>query len=106
MPADGGGGHHAHSLPAATRTPALGLPRAVNNAGIGAGAALGAGVAAFDHQGAYQAATLANALTFLPAPQAPRRLAACQTAGRARSALRRIRRAAVIGPREHLSICE
>ncbi|GGZ30055.1 membrane protein [Streptomyces nitrosporeus] len=56
---------YAHSLPAATRTPALGLLRAVNNAGIGAGAALGAGVAAFGHHGAYQAAILANALTFL-----------------------------------------
>ncbi|MEW5629307.1 MFS transporter [Streptomyces hydrogenans] len=56
---------YAHSLPPATRTPALGLLRAVNNAGIGAGAALGAGVAAFDHHGAYRAAILANALTFL-----------------------------------------
>ncbi|MEU3395940.1 MFS transporter [Streptomyces filamentosus] len=56
---------YAHSLPAATRTPALGLLRAVNNAGIGAGAALGAGVTAFGHHGAYQAAILANALTFL-----------------------------------------
>lgn len=56
---------YAHSLPAATRTAALGLLRAVNNAGIGAGAALGAGVVAFDHRGAYQAAILLNALTFL-----------------------------------------
>ncbi|MEU0234490.1 MULTISPECIES: MFS transporter [unclassified Streptomyces] len=56
---------YARSLPATTRTPALGLLRAVNNAGIGAGAALGAAVTAFDHHGAYQAAILANALTFL-----------------------------------------
>ncbi|MFJ8536167.1 MFS transporter [Streptomyces sp. NPDC093591] len=59
------GALYAHSLPAATRTPALGLLRAVNNAGIGAGAALGAGVAALDHHVAYQAAILADALTFL-----------------------------------------
>ncbi|MET9934378.1 MFS transporter, partial [Streptomyces sp. NPDC006324] len=40
---------YARSLPATTRTPALGLLRAVNNAGIGAGAALGAAVTAFDN---------------------------------------------------------
>ncbi|WP_299540816.1 MFS transporter [uncultured Streptomyces sp.] len=56
---------YAHSLPAATRAPALGLLRAVNNVGIGAGAALGAAVVALDRPGAFQAAILADAATFV-----------------------------------------
>ncbi|WP_329364371.1 MFS transporter [Streptomyces sp. NBC_00669] len=56
---------YAHSLPATTRTPALGLLRAVNNVGIGAGAALGTTVVALGHTGAYQAAIMINAATFL-----------------------------------------
>ncbi|MFD3851436.1 MFS transporter [Streptomyces microflavus] len=56
---------YVHSLPAATRAPALGLLRAVNNVGIGAGAALGAAVVASGHADAYRAAILAGAAGFL-----------------------------------------
>ncbi|MFC8449019.1 MFS transporter [Kitasatospora sp. NPDC057223] len=97
---------YAHTLPTATRTPALGLLRAVNNAGIGAGAALGTAVIALDHPAAYQGAVLADAATFLlaliplrtiptaPAPtpplspvDAPRRTAGAGSALRDRSYL-------------------
>ncbi|MGW6396074.1 MFS transporter [Streptomyces sp. NPDC055103] len=59
------GALYAYSLPAATRTPALGFLRAVNNIGIGVGGALGAAAVALDHRVAYQGAILANAATFL-----------------------------------------
>ena len=74
------GALYAHSLPPEGRARALGLLRAVNNAGIGAGAALGTAVVALDHPGAYQGAILADAATFLlaliplrtvPTPHAP-----------------------------------
>ncbi|BFV56295.1 MFS transporter [Kitasatospora sp. CMC57] len=59
------GALYADSLPAATRTRALSLLRALNNVGIGAGAALGTVVVAVDRPGAYQGAIAANAATFL-----------------------------------------
>ncbi|MFE6225294.1 MFS transporter [Streptomyces sp. NPDC057854] len=76
------GALHAHVLPPGRRTRALALLRAVNNVGIGAGAALGSAVLAFDTDVAYRGAIFLSSVAFLlalvplhtipaPQPQAP-----------------------------------
>ncbi|WP_326667810.1 MFS transporter [Streptomyces sp. NBC_01257] len=56
---------YAHALPVGIRTRALALLRAVNNVGIGAGAALGSLLLAFDSDAAYRAAIGVSAAAFL-----------------------------------------
>ncbi|MFI7236054.1 MFS transporter [Streptomyces cyaneofuscatus] len=56
---------YAHALPAGIRTRALALLRAVNNVGIGAGAALGSVLLTFDSDAAYRAAICVSASAFL-----------------------------------------
>ncbi|MGW6395196.1 MFS transporter [Streptomyces sp. NPDC055103] len=74
------GALYAHVLPPDLRTRALALLRAVNNVGIGAGAALGSVVLAFDTDAAYRGAICLSAAAFLlaliplraiPAPTRP-----------------------------------
>ncbi|GAA3088286.1 MFS transporter [Streptomyces roseofulvus] len=76
------GALYAHVLPPDRRTRALAVLRAVNNVGIGAGAALGSAVLAFDTHAAYRGAICLSAAAFLlaliplhaipaPQPQAP-----------------------------------
>lgn len=59
------GALYAHVLPPDRRTRALALLRAVNNVGIGAGAALGSAVLAFDTDAAYRGAICLSAAAFL-----------------------------------------
>ncbi|MFF6790763.1 MFS transporter [Streptomyces filamentosus] len=59
------GALYAHVLPPARRTRTLALLRAVNNVGIGAGAALGSAVLAFDTDTAYRGAICLSAAAFL-----------------------------------------
>ncbi|MFD4370945.1 MFS transporter [Streptomyces sp. NPDC058486] len=70
------GALYAEALPSATRTRALALLRAVNNVGIGAGAALGALVPVFGGDLAYRAALCVTAAAFLLALLPLRRIVA------------------------------
>ncbi|MCX4967193.1 MFS transporter [Streptomyces sp. NBC_00654] len=56
---------YAHALHVGIRTRALALLRAVNNVGIGAGAALGSVLLAFDSDAAYRGAICVSATAFL-----------------------------------------
>lgn len=90
------GALYAHTLPPHLRTRALALLRAVNNVGIGAGAALGSVVLAFDTDAAYRGAICLSAAAFLlaliplraipstarPAPAQPPRTARAATSRR------------------------
>ncbi|GAA2106215.1 MFS transporter [Kitasatospora saccharophila] len=81
---------YAHALPAGARTRALAVLRALNNVGIGAGAALGSLVLAHGGRGALRTAVCASAAAYLlallplravptgaaPAPDAARAVAA------------------------------
>ncbi|MFJ8134140.1 MFS transporter [Streptomyces hydrogenans] len=85
---------YAHVLPPDRRTRALALLRAVNNVGIGAGAAIGSAVLAFDTDAAYRGAICLSAAAFLlaliplhaiPASQPQASAQTPQTAGTAAS---------------------
>ncbi|MEI5032063.1 MFS transporter [Streptomyces sp. S1A(2023)] len=56
---------YAHLLPPARRTHALAVLRAVNNVGVGAGAALGSAVIAFDSDVVYRGALCLSGVAFL-----------------------------------------
>lgn len=88
---------YAHALHPGLRTRALALLRAVNNVGIGAGAALGSVVLTFDSDAAYRGAICVSAAAFLLALIPLRRIS---TAARPPAAQAGAARAAALsGPR-------